>query len=81
VHGDELLLLAERAEEAERVAAEADQRDGAEHRERKRRRDRDTSALARPAWREHEERQQQPGGHLDADPRRQRGRAGAQLRP
>ena len=81
MHGDELLLLAERAEEAERVAAEADQRDGAEHRERKRRRDRDTSALACAAWREHEERQQQPGGHLDADPGRQRRRAGAQLRP
>jgi hypothetical protein len=67
VDGDELLLLAERTEEAQRVAAEADQRDGAQRREADRRGQRDAQTRLAAPWGEHEKRQRQPGRQLHAD--------------
>jgi hypothetical protein len=81
VGGHQLLLLADRAGEAERVRAEADQPDHRDQRQAQPRRARHTQARSRvgpvPARPKHEERQRQPGGDLDRDPRDQRGGAGA----
>ncbi len=67
MHGDQLLLLADGAEEAEGVAAEADQSEHAERDEAERRGNGDPDALAAPARAEHDERQHEPRGHLDGD--------------
>jgi hypothetical protein len=80
VHGDELLLLADGVEKAKRVAAEADQRDRAEHEQADDGRGERACALTRAARREHEERQHQPGRDLHADADRERRCAGAQAR-
>jgi hypothetical protein len=82
VHGDELLLLADGTEEAERVAAEADQRDSAEHDEADRRARERLHALAWQAGSEHQERQREAGCDLDRDARdeRRRRRANARAR-
>jgi len=78
------LLLADGAEEAERVRPEADQSEGREQRQAQPGAGRHPHALALavpvPARPEHEERQRQPGGHLDPHPRDQRGRAAAKTR-
>jgi hypothetical protein len=80
VDGDELLLLAERTEEAQGVAAEADQRDGAQRREPDRRGQRDAQARLAAPWGEHEKRQRQPGSQLHADAGHERHGAGAHPR-
>jgi hypothetical protein len=80
VDGDELLLLAERTEEAERVAAEADQRDGPQRREADRRGQRDPHARLGAPRGEHEKWQRQPGRQLHADAGHECHRAGAQPR-
>jgi hypothetical protein len=72
VHGDELLLLANGAEEAERVAAEADQADRAEHEEPERGALERPPSFARARRAEQHERQRQAGGHLHADARHER---------
>jgi hypothetical protein len=74
VHGDELLLLADGAEEAERVAAEADQRDRAEHDEADCRARKCLQPLARQPRSEHQKRQREPGRDLDRDARDERRR-------
>ena len=79
VRGDQLLLLADRAGEAERVRAETDQPDHSDQRQAQRGSGHHTQALARGGERE-QERQRQPGGDLDRDPVDQRGRAGAKAR-
>jgi len=80
VRGHQLLLLADRAGEAERVRAEADQPDHSDQRQAQRGSGHHTQALARLAGGHQQERQRQPGGYLDRDPRDQRGRAGAKAR-
>jgi hypothetical protein len=57
VHGDQLLLLADGVEEAERVAAEADQRDGAEYGEAHDGRAEHARPFAPASRREHQKRQ------------------------
>ncbi len=75
---DELLLLADGTQEAERVHAEAGHPKCCQCQQRSGRAEADTDALA-PAWRgEHEERKHEPGGELHADTRRQRSGPGAQ---
>jgi hypothetical protein len=80
VDGDELLLLAERTQEAEGVAAEADQRDGPQRHEADRRGQRDAHAHLTAPRSERQKRQRQPGRQLHADPGHERHRAGAQTR-
>jgi len=80
VGGNQLLLLADRAGEAERVRAEADQPDRRDQRQAQRGGARNAQALARLAGGYQQERQRQPGGDLDRDPRDQRGGAGAKAR-
>jgi hypothetical protein len=80
VHGDELLLLADGAEEAERVTAEADQRDRPEHDEADRRAGERLQPLARRTRPKHEERQREPGRDLDRDARHERRRRRAKAR-
>jgi hypothetical protein len=80
VDGDQLLLLPERAEEAERVAAEADQRDGPQRREAARRGQRDAQARLGAPRGEYQKRKRQAGRQLHADPGHERHRAGAKLR-
>jgi len=72
VRGHELLLLAHRADEPERVPAEADEADRHERQQPERRRPGHRGSLAQPRWREHQERQQQPRGDLHADARGER---------
>jgi hypothetical protein len=76
----ELLLLADRAHEAERVLAEAEQSQQRDRQQSGACAERHPRALASPRWREHEERQQQTCGDLDADAGRQRSCAGAPVR-
>lgn len=84
VRGNQLLLLAHRAGEAERVRAEADQPDRRDHRQAQRGGARRAQALARedpvPARSEQQERQRQPGGDLDRDSHDQRDRARTKAR-
>jgi hypothetical protein len=80
VHGDELLLLADRAEEAERVAAEADQTDRTEHDDADRRARERLQPLAWQARAEHEEWQREPRRDLDRDAGDERRRGGANAR-
>ena len=62
------------------MAAEADQRDGAEHGEAGDGRDEHAHAIAPASRREREERQHQPRRHLHADADRERGGAGTEAR-
>jgi hypothetical protein len=80
VSGHQLLLLADGAEEAECVRAKTDQSEGREQRQAQPSAPRHSQALTRAGRREHEERQCQPGGHLDPYPRDQRRRAAAKAR-
>jgi hypothetical protein len=80
VHGDELLLLADGVEKAQRVGAEADQPDGAEREQAEHGGDRDLPAFAPARGREHEERQHEAGADLDADADDERRRAGTKAR-
>ena len=66
MHGDELLLLADSVEKAERVRAEADQPDGSEREQAEHGGTRHLTTFAPPRGCEHEERQHQTGGDLDA---------------
>jgi hypothetical protein len=75
VDGDELLLLAERTEEAEGVAAEADQRDCPQRDEAHRRGQHHPQARVAAPRRKQQKRQRQPGGQLHADSRHERNRA------
>jgi hypothetical protein len=77
VRRHQLLLLADRAHEAERVRAEAEQSDQCDRKQSTARAQRHPRALAGPRWREHEERQNETRGDLDADAGRQCSRAGA----
>jgi hypothetical protein len=65
VDSHELLLLAHRAEKAERVRAEADQPDGRQRRQAESDRHRHSDAFAYALRSQHEERQHQTGAHLD----------------
>jgi hypothetical protein len=76
----QLLLLADRAHEAECVPAEAQQPDQRDGEQRHARAQSNPRALARTARSEHQEWQQQAGRDLDADAGRQRRRAGAPAR-
>ena len=83
----QLLLLADRADEAERVRAEADQPEQREQREAQPGGARHAQALARagpvpavPARPEDQKWQRQPGGRLDRHPRDERGGADAKSR-
>jgi hypothetical protein len=86
VRGDQLLLLADRVEEAERVRTEADHPDEHDRREPAQRRQRRSDPPAGSRLAEREERQHEPGAQLHRDPRgerrggrpRSRGRPGAQ---
>jgi hypothetical protein len=80
VRRHQLLLLADRAHEAERVRAEAEQPHQRDRQQSSACPERDPRALASPRWREHEERQHQTRGDLDADAGRQRSCAGAPAR-
>ncbi len=82
VNRHELLLLADRVEEAEGVRAEADHADCAERQEAEHGRHRHSPALTPVARREHDERQHQAGRdlHADAHHQRSRGRAKARAR-
>jgi hypothetical protein len=86
VRGHQLLLLAQRVEEAERVAPEPDDRHHREQREREQRARRHLRALAPSRGGEHDERDHQPGGRLHAHAHGQqrgalaRAREGARLR-
>jgi processive 1,2-diacylglycerol beta-glucosyltransferase len=80
VDGHELLLLAHRAEEAERVRAEADQPHGRERRQAQPGARGHRQPLARAPGAEHQEGEQEPGGDLDPDTRDQRGSRRAQAR-
>jgi hypothetical protein len=73
----QLLLLADRAHEAERVRAEAEQPHQRERQQSGAGPERHPRTLASPRWREHEERQHQTCRDLDSDARRQRSCAGA----
>ena len=75
--GDELLLLADRSKEAERVRTEADQPDDRERREARKRARREHRAGTKALPRKHEERQREARGELHADACRERERARA----
>jgi len=77
VGGHELLLLADGAEEADGVRAEADQPDHCEREQAERRARQHAHAFARARRRECEERQQQRRGDLHADAGRERHRGAA----
>jgi hypothetical protein len=80
VHGDQLLLLADRVEKAQRVRAEAEHANGAEREQAEHGSPGDLAAFAPARRRQHEERQHQPGGHLDADADDERSGGGAKAR-
>jgi hypothetical protein len=67
VRGDELLLLADRRQEAERVRAEADHSDGGHGDQSARGGERRVAPPPPTRLGEHEERQQQPRCQLHAD--------------
>jgi hypothetical protein len=68
MQGHELLLLADGAEEAERVAAEADQRDGRDHDDPEHGALERAAPILRTRRAEQHERQRQAGRDLHADP-------------
>jgi hypothetical protein len=80
VRRDELLLLSDRPEEAERVRPEADHPDRGHREERREPGERDAQPLAPCALPEHQERQHEPGGQLHADPGRERDRGRTRVR-
>jgi hypothetical protein len=80
VDGDKLLLLADCAQEPQRVRAEADQPQDRQRREAERRAAPDPQALSHPLGCEHEKRQHQPRRDLDPDAHYQRAGGGAKAR-
>jgi hypothetical protein len=80
VYGDQLLLLADRAKEAERVAAEADQPEYSQRHEAEPGGRSEPQPIAAVTCTEHEKRQHESGGHLDADARHECRCAGAKAR-
>jgi hypothetical protein len=80
VNGHQLLLLADRVEEAQRVRAEADQPDRRERRQAPNRACARPQALAPARGCEQQEGQHQPGGDLDPHARDQRAGGGAEAR-
>jgi hypothetical protein len=72
VHGDELLLLADRVEKAEGMGAEADQPDGAEREQAEHGGAGNLPAFAPARGGEHEKRQDEAGGNLDPDAHHER---------
>jgi hypothetical protein len=79
VRGDQLLLLADRVQEAKRVRAEAHDRHNREQPERARGAGRHPHPLAQPARREHHKWQHQPGGRLHAHAHHEQRRGGAKI--
>jgi len=77
VRGHELLLLAERVEEAERVHAEAEHTERAQREQAEAGRRENPQALPRARRRQHEERQHQSCRQLHADARRESSGSGA----
>jgi hypothetical protein len=77
---NQLLLLADSVEEAERMRAEAEQRKQRQRCQAQQRAPRRPDALARARSAKHEEGQHDAAGDLDADARDQRRRACAQTR-
>ncbi len=75
VRRHELLLLADSAEEAKRVHAEADHAHERDRQQRRARAERHARPLAHARRGKHQKRQHQPGGDLHADARRQRARS------
>jgi hypothetical protein len=80
VGGHELLLLAHGVQEADRMAAEADQPDRREGEQGDAGVEHNREALARPRGGQRQERKQQPGGDLHTHPRCERGRRTAVAR-
>ena len=78
MHGDELLLLADRVEKAQGMGAEADQPDGAEREQAEHGAGGNLPAFAPARGGEHEKRQHQAGGDLDPDAHHERRCAGAE---
>jgi hypothetical protein len=78
--GDELLLLADRAQEPQRVGPEADQPQDCQRSQADRRAPCDAQALAHALGREQEKRQHEPGRDLDADAHHECGGGGAKAR-
>jgi hypothetical protein len=76
----ELLLLAHRSQESERVDAEADHSKGGERQQAQRGAERHPEALASAGRGEHQKRQHQASRELDAHSRGQRRRPGTQAR-
>jgi len=79
VGGHQLLLLAHRAEEAQRVGAEADHADDGKRHQAQAGAGRHFQAPTRARGGEHEEGQHETGRHLDPDARYQRDGAGAKV--
>ncbi len=80
MHGDQLLLLAQGAEEAEGVRAEPQRPDRGERREAEEGADEHAATFARTRGGQHEEGQDQPSRGLDSDPRDERGGRGFVMR-
>ncbi len=80
VDGDELLLLADCAQEPQRVGTEADQPQDRQRAEAERRAPRHSQALSPPRGCEHKKRQHQPGRDLDPDAHDQCAGGGAKAR-
>ena len=80
VRGHQLLLFADRAEEAEGMDAEPDHANERDRQQAQRRARRHAPALAPARRRKHEERQRKPGRDLDAHAHRQRAHACAHMR-
>lgn len=81
MRGEELLLLADRTQESERMNAEPDDAEREQREQREGSAAGRTAALARAAGAEHEEGQHEPGAELHADAGRDCGRAGAEVGP
>jgi hypothetical protein len=79
VRGDQLLLLVQGVEEAERVRPEPDDGHDGQKQERAAGARRHSCALAPDRRRQHHEREHQPGGGLDAHAGREHGRRRAQM--
>jgi len=80
VHGDQLLLLADGAEEPECVSAESEQRDRRERAHARQGARRERPPFAQAWRREQQERQREACGQLDPDARHERARPRPQAR-
>ena len=79
MHRHQLLLLAERAQEAQGVHAKADQPDDRESHQTQRRADSDAQALTRPGSAEQHERQREPRRELHPHGTHERCRRGSHV--